>query len=98
MRERAHTAKPLGIVLKHDRVALDAAPTLAAGGRAGRARACATRRAELVRVDGVPVAVEVTCSCGETTLVEFVDAAPDPATSSPATDAPPASSNTEHSD
>lgn len=67
----------MGIVLKHSKVALDATTDRRAASASNGA--CATRSAELVRIDGVPVAVEVTCSCGEVTLVQFVEPdAPDP--------------------
>lgn len=45
-----------------------------AGARAGapvQERAHGRRSARLVEIDGAVRAVEITCSCGETTLVEF---------------------------
>jgi len=77
----------VGIVLKHSKVALDAQPERR--GPTASGAACSSRAAELVRVDGVPVAIEVTCSCGEVTLVEFVDpTAPDPSVAAPGGGAP----------
>ncbi|MEZ5979731.1 MAG: hypothetical protein R3F34_16145 [Planctomycetota bacterium] len=32
---------------------------------------CRAKSAELVRIDGVPVAIEFTCSCGERSLIEL---------------------------
>lgn len=75
----------MGIVLKHSKVALDALPQQRSAA-AGAGGSCSTRKAELVRVDGTAVAIEVTCSCGEVTLVEFVDpAAPTSSGAAPGT-------------
>ncbi len=38
-----------------------------------------TRRVELLRVDGVVRAIEVSCACGESTLIEIEYPQPSPA-------------------
>ncbi|MEM7306777.1 MAG: hypothetical protein AAF682_08905 [Planctomycetota bacterium] len=60
-------------IIKRDNVRLEAAPPAAAAARAGEGEArCAPQTdARLLRVDGVVRAIEVTCSCGEVTVLEL---------------------------
>lgn len=55
-------------ILKHDRI-VDATGSSPGAPRAAAASIHA-KRARLVEVDGVVRAIECTCSCGETTLLE----------------------------
>ncbi|QDU86462.1 hypothetical protein Pla163_36130 [Planctomycetes bacterium Pla163] len=73
----------MGSVLKRTNVALDAAPA-----RSGvrNEPSCGRPVAELIHVDGRPYAIEITCTCGERTLVELVADRPAPA--APASEAP----------
>jgi hypothetical protein len=73
----------VGSVLKRTNVALDAAP--ARSGARGE-QSCGQPAAELIHVDGRPYAIEITCTCGERTLVELVVDRPAP--SAPASEAP----------
>jgi len=62
-------------IIKRDRVRVDEAPTVLAASGAGKRSAPAPRPhepvARLVRLDGRVSAVELTCACGEVTLIEF---------------------------
>jgi hypothetical protein len=56
-------------ILKHDKI-VDATGPLPAATRPA-APSTHAKRARLVEVDGVVRAIECTCSCGETTLLEL---------------------------
>lgn len=77
-------------IIKHSLVKLtepSASGRTSADGVARGARAHGRKDARLVEVDGVARAVEITCACGETTVVELVFDAPQPAL--PSKQAPP---------
>ena len=53
-------------IIKGEHVRVEQAPE----GRS-RARACTTKNAEPVRIDGRVQAIRFTCSCGEVSLIEL---------------------------
>lgn len=57
-------------IIKNTHVQMSAAASPRAAAP-GRERVHGRRAARLVEVDGAVRAVEITCTCGETTLVEF---------------------------
>ncbi len=56
-------------ILKHTRIVDATGPSPSAAGPS--APAVHAKRARLVEVDGVVRAIECTCTCGETTLLEI---------------------------
>lgn len=60
-------------IIKHTLVQL-ASPQAPAARSApnGRERNHARKEAKLVEIDGAPRAIEITCTCGEKTVVELV--------------------------
>jgi hypothetical protein len=56
-------------ILKHDRIVDATGPSFGAPRPAAASNHA--KRARLVEVDGVVRAIECTCSCGETTLLEI---------------------------
>ncbi|MBK7878536.1 MAG: hypothetical protein IPJ77_23005 [Planctomycetes bacterium] len=64
-------------IIKHTLVKLATPASPAArGGSNGRERGHARKEAKLVEIDGAPRAIEITCTCGEKTVVELVLDAP----------------------
>ncbi|MCE9593756.1 MAG: hypothetical protein K8S98_06150 [Planctomycetes bacterium] len=63
---------PIRSIIKHHSVRLDtAASTVSAALPKGRAPRAGQNHVELLRVDGKLRALEITCSCGETMVVEL---------------------------
>lgn len=56
-------------IIKHDRVRLDG--QAAALPARGTTRNGGSKQVELLRVDGVVRAIQVTCACGEMTVIEL---------------------------
>lgn len=78
---------PQRSIIKHHAVRLDAESTHDAPAGAGAAKARAPRtgqkKVELVRADGKVRALEITCACGEKTVVELDYADDKPADEKP---------------
>lgn len=73
-------------IIKRQRVLLDGQEARPAAQAAAAApAACTKKNARLVEHDGQPRAIEFTCSCGETTLVELEFGASEPRTERGAT-------------
>lgn len=64
-------------IIKHTLVKL-ASPASARGANPARERPHARKEARLVQIDGEARAIEITCACGEKTVVELVFDAPRP--------------------
>jgi hypothetical protein len=58
-------------ILKHTQIDLAARPA-GPRGPAAPQRGHARKECRLIELDGVPRAIEITCACGETTVVELV--------------------------
>jgi hypothetical protein len=58
-------------IIKHDCVRLDEPSEARPGANAPRSRARGAKHVELLRVQGRVHAIELVCSCGETTLIEL---------------------------
>jgi hypothetical protein len=69
---------PIRSIIKHASVRLDAGPSAVSPALPkNRASRAGQKHVELLRVDGRVRALEITCACGETTVVEL-DYADDP--------------------
>lgn len=64
-------------IIKHTLVKLASSSNPSArANTSGRERNHARKEARLVEIDGAPRAIEITCACGEKTVVELVLDAP----------------------